>query len=60
MKTVGHRRYVAALLPMNRDMTIDEQAYRRFIRHFVDDKDFYFNGEGVQIIHQAAAHFALF
>ena len=58
MKTVGHRRYVAALLPMNRDMTIDEQAYRRFIRYFVDDKDFVKEG-GLCVNPEAAEIFYL-
>ncbi|MDB5650636.1 MAG: hypothetical protein JWL62_2156 [Hyphomicrobiales bacterium] len=58
MKTVGHRRYVAALHPMNRDMTIDEQGYRRFIRHFVDDKDFVKEG-GLCVNPEAAEIFYL-
>ena len=40
MPTIGHRRYVAALLPFDSNMKIDEQGYRRFIRHFVDNPRF--------------------
>ncbi|WP_422058146.1 dihydrodipicolinate synthase family protein [Sphingomonas sp.] len=40
MPTIGHRRYVAALLPFDSEMKIDEQGYRRFIRHFADDPRF--------------------
>lgn len=40
MPTIGHRRYVAALLPFDSNMKIDEQGYRQFVRHFVDNPRF--------------------
>ena len=40
MLTVGHRRYVAVLLPYDRSFKIDEQAFRRYVRYFADDKRF--------------------
>jgi 4-hydroxy-tetrahydrodipicolinate synthase len=40
MTTVGHRRYVAVLLPLDSQFNIDEQAYRRYVRYFADDKRF--------------------
>lgn len=44
MTTVGHRRYVAVLLPFDKSFKIDEQAYRRYVRYFADDPRF--AGEG--------------
>src|SRR3712207_3169475 len=40
MPTIGHRRYVAVLLPLDRQMQIDEQAFRRYVRYFADDARF--------------------
>lgn len=40
MPTIAHRRYVAALLPLDESMKVDEQAFRRFIRHWADDSAF--------------------
>ena len=40
MTTVGHRRYVAVLLPLDSQFNIDEQAYRRYVCYFADDKRF--------------------
>jgi len=40
MPTIGHRRYVAVLLPFDRSFKIDEQAYRRYVRYFADDPRF--------------------
>jgi 4-hydroxy-tetrahydrodipicolinate synthase len=38
--TVGHRRYVAVLLPFDKSMKVDERAYREYVRYFADDKAF--------------------
>jgi hypothetical protein len=32
-RTMGNHLYVAVLLPFDRQMKVDEQAYRRFLRH---------------------------
>jgi hypothetical protein len=40
MLTVGLRRYVAVLLPYDRSFKIDEQAFRRYVCYFADDKRF--------------------
>src|SRR5450756_2205530 len=40
MPGVGHRRYVAVLLPFDKSMKVDERAYREYIRYFADDKAF--------------------
>lgn len=40
MTTIGHRRYVAVLLPFDKSFKIDEQAYRRYVRYFADDPRF--------------------
>lgn len=37
MNSVGHRRYVAVLLPFDKSFKIDEEAYRRYVRYFADD-----------------------
>jgi 4-hydroxy-tetrahydrodipicolinate synthase len=58
MSTIGHRRYVAALLPMDRRFKIDEQAYRRFVRYFVDDPEFVKEG-GLCVNPEAAEIFYL-
>ena len=38
--TVGHRRYVAVLLPFDKHFKVDEPAYRRYVRYFADDPRF--------------------
>jgi dihydrodipicolinate synthase/N-acetylneuraminate lyase len=58
MSTIAHRRYVAALLPMDRDMKIDEQAYRRFVRYFANDPAFCKQG-GLCVNPEAAEIFYL-
>ena len=35
VRTIGDHLYVAVLLPFDRQMKVDEQAYRRFLRHFL-------------------------
>jgi len=40
MINVGHRRYVAVLLPFDKSFKVDEQAYRRYVRYFADDPRF--------------------
>ena len=40
MTTIGHRRYVAVLLPFDNSLKIDEQAFRRYVRYFADDARF--------------------
>lgn len=40
MPTIGHRRYVALLLPFDDRMRIDEQAFRRYVRYYADDPRF--------------------
>src|SRR4029077_18213523 len=37
---VGKRRYVAVLLPYSSDFSIDEQAFRSYVRYFADDARF--------------------
>jgi 4-hydroxy-tetrahydrodipicolinate synthase len=39
-RTIGNHLYVAVLLPFDRQMKVDEQAYRRFLRHFLDNSKF--------------------
>jgi 4-hydroxy-tetrahydrodipicolinate synthase len=58
MTTVAHRRYVAALLPYDRDLKIDEQAYRRFVRYFANDPEFAKEG-GLCVNPEAAEIFYL-
>ena len=40
LRTAGDHLYVAVLLPFDRQMKVDEQAYRRFLRHFLDNSKF--------------------
>jgi 4-hydroxy-tetrahydrodipicolinate synthase len=40
MKTIADRCYVAILLPMTASLKVDEAAYRRFIRYFVQNSRF--------------------
>lgn len=58
-KTIGDHLYVAALLPYNRDMKVDEQAYRRFLRHFLDNDKFVRMGGGICVNPEAGEIFYL-
>ena len=40
MKTIGDYRYVALVLPLNDDYSIDEPRYRALVRHFADNPRF--------------------
>jgi len=40
MKSIGDYRYVAVLLPYNGRLKIDEAAYRRFLRYFLNEPRF--------------------
>ncbi|MCR0984529.1 dihydrodipicolinate synthase family protein [Roseomonas populi] len=40
MTTIGHRRYVALLLPFDERMKVDEGAFRRYVRYYADDPRF--------------------
>lgn len=40
MSTIADRLYTAVLLPYDRDLRIDEQAYRRFIRYYLSEPRF--------------------
>jgi 4-hydroxy-tetrahydrodipicolinate synthase len=40
VKTIGDVCYAAVLLPFNRDLKVDEQAYRRYLRYFLGDPRF--------------------
>jgi 4-hydroxy-tetrahydrodipicolinate synthase len=44
MKQLSHRTYVATLLPTNSRFEINEQAYRRHLRYFLDNERFARNG----------------
>jgi dihydrodipicolinate synthase/N-acetylneuraminate lyase len=41
---VGKRRYVAVLLPYKSDFSVDEQAFRSYVRYFADDARFAADG----------------
>ncbi|MBK5962201.1 hypothetical protein CCR97_29005 [Rhodoplanes elegans] len=58
-KTVGDHLYVATLLPYDRHMKIDEAAYRRFLRHFLDNERFVRMGGGLCINPEAGEIFYL-
>jgi len=57
MTSVGDHLYVAALLPFDRHMKIDEKAYRRFLRHFLDNERFVRMGGGLCINPEAGEIF---
>ena len=40
MKSIGDYRYVAVLLPYDDRLKIDEAAYRRFLRYFLNEPRF--------------------
>jgi 4-hydroxy-tetrahydrodipicolinate synthase len=59
LRTVGDHLYVAVLLPFDRLMKVDEQAYRRFLRHFLDNEKFVRSGGGLCINPEAGEIFYL-
>ena len=59
MKTVGDHLYVAALLPLDQKMKIDERAYRRFLQHFLKNERFVRMGGGLCINPEAGEIFYL-
>ena len=59
MKTIGDHLYVAALLPLDRQMKIDEPAYRRFLQHFLKNERFVRMGGGLCINPEAGEIFYL-
>src|SRR5215470_5758762 len=59
LPTVGDHLYVAVLLPFDRHMKVDEPAYRRFLRHFLDNKQFVRAGGGLCINPEAGEIFYL-
>src|SRR3974390_1156889 len=58
-KTIANRLFVAALLPYSRHMKVDEAAYRRFLRHFLDNEKFVRMGGGLCINPEAGEIFYL-
>lgn len=58
-KGIGDHLYCAALLPFDQDMRVDEAAYRRFLRVFLDNKDFVAAGGGLCINPEAGEIFYL-
>ena len=59
METIGDRLYVAALLPYDRQMKIDELAYRQFLQHFLKNEKFVRMGGGLCINPEAGEIFYL-
>lgn len=59
MKTIGDRLYVATLLPYDRQMKIDELAYRQFLQHFLKNEKFVRMGGGLCINPEAGEIFYL-
>jgi 4-hydroxy-tetrahydrodipicolinate synthase len=59
MSNVGDHLYVAVLLPFDPQMKIDERAYRRFLRHFLDNERFVARGGGLCINPEAGEIFYL-
>ncbi len=59
MKSIGNHLYVATLLPYDRHMKVDEQAYRRFLRHFLDNEKFVRMGGGLCVNPEAGEIFYL-
>src|SRR5450759_939386 len=58
-KSVGDHLYVAVLLPYDRQMKVDESAYRKFLRHFLDNEKFVRMGGGLCINPEAGEIFYL-
>jgi dihydrodipicolinate synthase/N-acetylneuraminate lyase len=59
MKGVGDHLYCAALLPLDSNMRLDEPAYRRFLRVFLDNERFVRMGGGLCINPEAGEIFYL-
>jgi 4-hydroxy-tetrahydrodipicolinate synthase len=59
MINIGDRLYVAALLPYDRQMKIDELAYRQFLQHFLKNEKFVRMGGGLCINPEAGEIFYL-
>lgn len=57
MSGIGNKLYVAALLPFDRSMKVDEHAYRRFLQHFIGNKQFIAQGGGLCINPEAGEIF---
>src|SRR6476659_1549414 len=58
-KGIGDNLYVAVLLPFDRSMKIDEQAYRSFLRYFLKNEKFVRMGGGLCINPEAGEIFYL-
>ena len=58
-KNVGDHLYVAVLLPFDRQMKIDEPAYRRFLQYFLKNEKFVRMGGGLCINPEAGEIFYL-
>ncbi len=48
-RTIGNHLYVAVLLPFDRQMKVDEAAYRNFLQHFLKNEKFVRMGGGLCI-----------
>ena len=59
MTTIGDHLFTAVLLPFDARMKIDERAYRKFLRHFLDNKRFVAKGGGLCINPEAGEIFYL-
>src|SRR3569832_775319 len=58
-KGIGDHLYVAALLPFDKNMKVDEQAYRCFLRYFLNNEKFVRMGGGLCINPEAGEIFYL-
>jgi 4-hydroxy-tetrahydrodipicolinate synthase len=58
-ETIGNHLYAAVLLPFDRQMKVDEQPYRRFLRHFLDNEKFVRMGGGICVNPEAGEIFYL-
>ena len=58
-QTLGDHLYVAVLLPFDRQMKVDEQAYRRFLRYFLTNDKFVRAGGALCINPEAGEIFYL-
>src|SRR5664279_3700932 len=59
MKTIGDHLYCAALLPYDRQMKVDESAYRKFLQYFLKNEKFVRMGGGLCINPEAGEIFYL-
>ena len=59
IKTIGDHLYVAALLPFDQHMNVDEGAYRRFLQYFIKNEKFVRAGGGLCINPEAGEIFYL-